>query len=208
MFSLQVILGQDKKFFDLLHGAASEGRASVQAIRHLVESPADSASLQELIAARRHEKELHSTMTDLLCKTFVTVLEREDLEALSDALYKIPKTSEKFGERYLIGRHLLTGNHFARQLPLLERAAELIMAMVKELHQGKLEPLLELNADLQAVEEQADQAITELTCRLFLSQGEMVQAIILKDLYELLEKVVDRCRNAGNIMARIALKHS
>jgi hypothetical protein len=34
--------------------------------------------------------------------TFVTALDREDIEALNSALYKIPKTIEKFAERYEI----------------------------------------------------------------------------------------------------------
>jgi len=29
-----------------------------------------------------------------------------------------------------------------------------------------------------------------------------------KDLYELLEKVVDRCRDAGNVVDNVVLKHS
>jgi len=32
--------------------------------------------------------------------------------------------------------------------------------------------------------------------------------IILKDLYELLEKVVDRCRDAGNVISQIVLKNT
>jgi uncharacterized protein len=35
-----------------------------------------------------------------------------------------------------------------------------------------------------------------------------MQAMMLKDLYELMEKVVDRCRDAGNVVASIVLKHS
>ena len=35
-------------------------------------------------------------------QTFITALEREDIEALSNALYKIPKTVEKFCERILL----------------------------------------------------------------------------------------------------------
>jgi uncharacterized protein Yka (UPF0111/DUF47 family) len=30
----------------------------------------------------------------------------------------------------------------------------------------------------------------------------------VKDLYELLEKVVDRCRDVGNVVANVVLKHS
>jgi hypothetical protein len=31
---------------------------------------------------------------------------------------------------------------------------------------------------------------------------------MLKDLYELLEKVMDRCRDVGNVIANTVLKHS
>ena len=34
----------------------------------------------------------------------MTSLEREDIEALSDAFYKIPKTLEKFAQRYVLAR--------------------------------------------------------------------------------------------------------
>ncbi|PYM09779.1 MAG: pit accessory protein, partial [Verrucomicrobia bacterium] len=34
------------------------------------------------------------------------------------------------------------------------------------------------------------------------------KVIALKDLYELLEKVIDRCRDAGNVINHIVLKNS
>ncbi|MDB6118432.1 MAG: hypothetical protein JWO08_2213, partial [Verrucomicrobiaceae bacterium] len=34
-----------------------------------------------------------------------------------------------------------------------------------------------------------------------------IRVIILKDLYELLEKVVDRCRDTGNVISNIILKN-
>jgi hypothetical protein len=35
-----------------------------------------------------------------------------------------------------------------------------------------------------------------------------VDVVALKDLYDLLEKVIDRCRDAGNIVVQIVLKNS
>jgi uncharacterized protein Yka (UPF0111/DUF47 family) len=43
---------------------------------------------------------------------------------------------------------------------------------------------------------------------LFSGKHDPMQVIMLKDLYELLEKVIDRCRDAGNVIAHTALKHS
>jgi uncharacterized protein Yka (UPF0111/DUF47 family) len=35
-----------------------------------------------------------------------------------------------------------------------------------------------------------------------------VKVIVLKNLYELLEKSIDRCRDAGNVIAHVTLKNS
>ena len=43
---------------------------------------------------------------------------------------------------------------------------------------------------------------------LFSGKHEPIQVIVLKDLYELLEKVIDRCRDAGNVITHIVLKNS
>ena len=34
------------------------------------------------------------------------------------------------------------------------------------------------------------------------------ELVILQDLYELVEKAVDRCRDAGNVVVQIVLKYS
>ena len=48
----------------------------------------------------------------------------------------------------------------------------------------------------------------ELYRVLFSGKYDAIQVIVLKDLYELLEKVVDRCREAGNVISQIVLKNS
>jgi hypothetical protein len=34
------------------------------------------------------------------------------------------------------------------------------------------------------------------------------ELVILQKLFEMVEQAVDRCRNAGNIVVQVALKHS
>jgi uncharacterized protein Yka (UPF0111/DUF47 family) len=61
---------------------------------------------------------------------------------------------------------------------------------------------------LQQLEGEADKAIMKLYGELFSGKHEPVRVIVLKDLYDLLEKVIDRCRDAGNVISEIALKNS
>ena len=43
---------------------------------------------------------------------------------------------------------------------------------------------------------------------LYSGKYEPLQMIVMRDLVELLEKVIDRCRDAGNVIFQIVLKNS
>ena len=135
MFSLQKLLGKDDRFFELMEGSAEEARASIRSMIQLVKHPEKGQSLDAVAEIRRKDKRITQELSEHLCKTFVTPLEREDIEALSNALYKIPKTAEKFGERYLLAPHHIKGWDVSQQLGMLEKAAETVVLLVSELRQ-------------------------------------------------------------------------
>jgi uncharacterized protein len=209
MFSLQKLLGKDDKFFSLLEASAEEGRASVVALNRILTNPSVTPSLDDFIASRRKEKQITTEISEMLCKTFVTTFEREDIEALSNALYRIPKTVEKFAERFILTAPQLRDVDFSKHAVMLEDATKTVTEMVKALHTHKhIEKLGEHNRRLQKIEGDADKLMIDLLRELFSGKHEPVKVVILKDLYELLEKVVDRCRDAGNVISHIVLKYS
>jgi hypothetical protein len=209
MFSLQKVLGNDEKFFKLMEGSAEEARASIQFLVKLLKHPADGQSLDPFAEIRRKDKRLTQELSEHLCKTFVTPLEREDIEALSTALYKIPKTAEKFGERLLIAPHLAQGVDLKKQMGMLDQAAETVVLLVKELRKGvNLGTVKEQNDKLQQIESEADELMVVSLDELYNGDHSAVRVVFLKDLYELLEKVFDRCRDVGNLVFHIVLKHS
>jgi len=82
--------------------------------------------------------------------------------------------------------------------------------MLKGLRQGfHMAKVSEQNAALQRIEGEADALILDLLkTELYSRKHDALKVIILKDLYELLEKVVDRCRDAGNVISQIVLKNT
>jgi hypothetical protein len=101
------------------------------------------------------------------------------------------------------------GIDFSKQISLLERATEIVLDLVKSLRGGmNLEKVKELNDRLQFLEGEADKHMLSLYRDLFNGQHEPIQVVVLKDLYELLEKIIDRCRDAGNVISHIVLKNS
>jgi hypothetical protein len=209
MFSLQQLIGKDDKFFKLMEGSAEEARASIQCLIGLLRHPEQGQSLDPFAEIRRKDKRLTQELSEHLCKTFVTPLEREDIEALSNALYKIPKTAEKFGERFLLAPEHVKDWDVARQMGMLEKAADTVVLMVKELREGvNIEKVKKQNDRLQFLEGDADKLMVESLQKLYTGDHSALRVVILKDLYEIMEKIFDRCRDVGNVVFRIVLKHS
>jgi uncharacterized protein len=207
MFSLQKFFGKDDQFLDLLEASAEECTASVSALKHILK-PGAKLSLDEFVASRRKDKQITNDIRELLCKTSVTGLEREDIESIANSLYKIPKTIEKFAERYILFAQHLQDVNWDQQTELLERATQTVLAMVRELRaKSHLEKLKGQNDVLQKVEGDADDLMLHLLKKLYNHETAPVKIIVLKDLYELLEKVVDRCRDTGNVISNIILKN-
>jgi uncharacterized protein Yka (UPF0111/DUF47 family) len=209
MFSLQRLLGKEDTFFTLLEGSAEQARNSVKTLVQLSKALDRQELMHEAANSRRRDKEITREISAAVYSTFITALEREDIESLSNALYKIPKTVEKFGERARLAPHLVRGVDFSGQISLIEQATDIVLDLVKSLRKGNnLERVKELNDKLQFLEGEADKHMMVLYKDLFTSNYDPVKVIVLKDLYELLEKIIDRCRDAGNVVAHVALKNS
>src|SRR3954454_11631375 len=204
MFSIGKFLGHDEKFYDLLEASAQQADSSVHHLIDLLAKLEKSESASDLAAfteSRREDKRITQQLTEELSKTFITPLEREDIQALAATLYKIPKTVEKIGERILICPEDLHGHNFRKQVELLDQAAETVMAMVKQLRKGTdAATAREMNAKLQSIEGEADKLELDLLRDLYQGDYEAKQVIFLRDLFALIEKVIDRCRDAGNIV--------
>ena len=208
MFSLQKMLGKDDKFFDLLHASAEEGLHSVTALKRILTNHSVTPTLDEFVASRRKDKAITNEISELLVKTFVTSLEREDIEALSNVLYKIPKTIEKFAERYILCAPRVREVKFDTQITMLEEAIQIVVTMLKGLKKNDLASISAQNARLQQIEGDADKLMLDHFRVLYSGSLDPLTALALKDLHEIMEKVFDRCRDAGNVISHVVLKNS
>ena len=209
MFSLQTIFGKGDKFYGLLEASAGASREAARALGELLAAPAGQRSLDRFKLARQKEKDVHAQISQELVNTFVTVLEREDIDALNGALYKIPKVIEKFAERWTLASGRVGDVDFGPRAAMLERAAEVIEEMVGLLRKGmNMESTKALNDKMQAIEAEADRQILELFRESYTRETDPMRYLILKDLFEILEKAIDRCRDAGNVIYQIVLKNS
>ena len=211
MISLKKLLGKEEKFYDLLEASADEAKLSAAVLAKILteDGSTPASSIHDIIQTRRKDKRITQQITEELCKTFVTPFEREDIEALSIALYRIPKTVEKIVERLSICPAKIPHQSMQRQIVLLEEAVESVVHMVKQLRQGtQIERIQDAHNRLQFAEGEADKIMLSLVKDLYNGPYDAKEVVILMELYDLVETAIDRARDAGQVVFQIMLKYS
>ncbi|MGQ0529318.1 MAG: DUF47 domain-containing protein [Panacagrimonas sp.] len=208
MFSLQTIFGSGKQFYALLNDAALAAHDSTRTLHKVLSNPAPELNLDAIKLARQREREISDRIGRALVDSFITPFEREDIEALRSALYKIPKQTERFADRYALAPRRIEGIDFAPRAAMLEQGASIVKEMVAELQQLRLEPMTVLDERLRALESEADRLLLETYRDLYSGRHDAGTTFLLRDLFEMLEKAIDRCREAGGVAFHIALKNA
>lgn len=208
MFSLQTIFGKGNQFFGLLEEAANAAADSAQALHQMLRGGDKAPALDAFRHARERERAIADKINEELVNSFVTALEREDIEALNSALVRIPKQIERFAERYALAVDLLDGIDFAPRAAMLEQATGVVVEMVRDLRRMKLDEMKLRNDRLRSIESEADRLMLELYRDLYSGRYEGQQMFLIKEFFEILEKAIDRCREAGMVVFQIVLKNS
>ena len=208
MFSLQTIFGSGQQFYTLLDEAAQAAHDSAKALHTMMKATDRQPALDAFKLARLRERAASDKIGKALVDSFITPIEREDIEALGSALYKIPKQVEKFADRYSLAIQHLEGIDFAPRAAMLEQAASVVVEMVHEIKKMNIDRMTSLNEKLRAIENEADRLMLELYREIYSGKLDSLQMFLLKEFFEILEKAIDRCREAGVVAYQIVLKNS
>ncbi len=208
MFSLQTIFGSGKQFYTLLDEAAVAASDAAKALHSMLREADRQPALDAFKLARLRERAASDKISQALVDSFMTPIEREDIEALGSALYKIPKQIEKFADRYSLATTHLEHIDFAPRAAMLEQAAGVVVEMVADLRHMNLDRMTALNEKLRSLENEADRLMLELYRDIYSGRLDNLQMFLLKEFFEILEKALDLCREAGVVAYQIVLKNS
>ena len=136
----------------------------------------------------------------------VSIIEDELVERMRSG--SVPFIFKKVDGSYRWAIGTLDPRHFPQKTAgafsdLMNQVEQVIKR--KKLH---LDRMADMNSKLQLVEGQADKLMLDLLRDLYSGRHDPIRAMMLRDLYDLMEKVVDRCRDAGNVVSHIVLKYS
>ncbi|MFI5390142.1 MAG: DUF47 domain-containing protein [Bacteriovoracales bacterium] len=153
--------------------------------------------------------EVTHTTVQLLYSTFITPLDREHIYSLISKMDDILDFIEAASERMLLFDIRKNTPEMVSLADICVRASLDIKMMVSGLNQMKKpQEMLKKCIEINSLENEADHVLRSAIAKLFKDEPDTRNLIKLKEIYELLETVTDRCEDVANIVESIVFEYS
>ncbi|MBI3543723.1 MAG: DUF47 domain-containing protein [Deltaproteobacteria bacterium] len=204
------LMPREEKFFDLFRDIADEivkGATEFQAMlgdMGHVESRARTIKDIE----HRGDNITHRTV-ELLHTTFITPLDREDIHELIKSLDDILDFLEAASQRIWLYGITEATPEMHRLAEICTHSAHHVRSAVAQLSNLKHpDEIIKICVEINRLENEGDHALRASMAKLFKEENDVKKLIKLKEVYELLETVTDRCEDVANIIEGIVLEYA
>lgn len=208
------LMPKEGKYFDLFnaHGAliVQGGAALTALIGALVDDPKNAAVHADLIddIERKADAITHDTLSQLHT-SFITPFDRDEIHQLINSMDDILDVIQDVAESmslYDIQRVPADAKMLAE---ITEKSCVLVGETVKLLHKMDNGPtILKYCKEIDNLESEADRMLRTAMSKVFREEPDVRQVIKLKEMYELLESVTDRCKDVAGTVEAIVLENS
>ena len=155
---------------------------------------------------KRGDRITHATI-ELLHKTFITPLDREDIHQLITKMDDILDLIEDVAQSVFLYDVQAVTPEAKKLAEICVACAEKVQAAVRVLPKSeKSQLVMDLCGDIDRLESEADHVMRAAMAKLFRDEPDVRQLIKLKAIYELLEQVTDICEDVANIIEGIVLE--
>ncbi len=146
---------------------------------------------------------------DLLHKTFITPLDRDDIHKLITRMDDILDLMEDAAQTISLYDIKSITPEAKRLAELCQACCEKVLAAVSLLHNmNNAREILNICSEIDKLESDADHVMRAAMSKLFRDEPDVRTLIKLKAIYEILETVTDRCEDVANIVEGIIVENA
>ncbi|HSU89599.1 MAG TPA: DUF47 domain-containing protein [Terriglobia bacterium] len=206
----RALMPKEERFFELFRRHAQVTLTAAQALRAMLQGGDEVLRHCKEIGVRENEAdEITREVLTALRRTFITPLDRGDIKdlitSMDDAIDQMNKTAKTIA--------LFELTHFEKPMQemgeIIVHAAKLSMEAVPLLESiGTQAPRLNaLTEEIIRIEERADQLHDQGRKELYTNQSNVFAFMIGTEVYDHLEKVVDRFEDVANEISAIVIEN-
>lgn len=211
MFPRFSLKPRDTRFFDLFEQDSANLVEAGKALVSLLDNWKDLELKAAAITDIEHTGDtITHEIISHLHRTFVTPMDREDMNALVNALDDVLDLIQSAADDMLLYR-------VAKPTPQARELAQIILEATLVIHkalpimrkQSNLNEVLIHCVELNRLENQADRVYRAAMGELFSGDSKDVLTILKwREIYEHLESATDRCEDVANVLEGVALKYA
>lgn len=201
---------RDGNFFEIFNAHARYIVDGSQALEKLIEDLEDAERHRRNIKIiEKSADKLTSECNDLLHKTFITPLDRDEIQQLINTLDDIIDVIEDVANTItLYDVQALPDDaiEFARLSTRTAIQVQQAVSMLSDMKQAQ--QILRCCKEIDELESDVDRLLRIAISRLFREEEDVKTLIKLKSVYELLETITDKCEAAAKIIQGIVLENA
>jgi uncharacterized protein len=198
---------QTRGFYALFDRAATNLVSTSQLLLDLLEHYPDRRALVDEIKDREHEGDrVTHEIVQLVNKTFVTPIDREDILLLAGALDDIVDLTEEVAD--YLGLYKIEA-----PMEQAQRLAHILLQATRQITEAmpRMRDFREINhytVEINRLENDGDRIVREAVASLFEGGIDPMVVIRWKDLFERLEEAIDACERVANVLEGIVIKNA
>jgi predicted phosphate transport protein (TIGR00153 family) len=203
MFNL---IPKEVRFFDYFDQQSANILEAARLLHELTHDFRDARAKTHAIKEVEHRGDMVThEIVKKLNTTFITPLDREDIHDLATRLDDVLDYIEAAAERlvvYRIKEPTSACRAMADVIVQITQATDRTIKCLRTMDPGFHEHAVEVNR----LENSADNLLRDSLAALFDEQGDPIEVIKWKEIYETMEIVTDRCEDVANVIEGIILK--
>jgi uncharacterized protein len=206
---LSLFLPLEGNFFELYDQLAEQivkgARETRSLLKELPRSESRFAKVKDIEHAG--DEIAHRTIA-LLRKTFITPLDRNDMHRLISEMDTILDIIDATAQRIFLFELTAVPQEMHSLADVCVEVTGHVQKAVRGLSNLK-DPDLVMSScvEIDRLENQADRLLRSGLAQLFRQETDTLTLIKVKEIYELLESITNRCEDVANTMDRIVLEH-
>lgn len=204
----ELLLPREKVFFQLLEQESKNVLLGAQTLRDLMLSYEKLPEKRTKIKEIEHQgDEIVHQLYERLMKSFVTPIDREEIGKLASLYDDVLDFIYAVVNRLYLYEIMSPTEAMRRLADLVVKSVEQIDFAFAEIHEIKAPSIEARCNEVDSLENEADAFLNESVAELFKSH-DAIAIIKLKEVYELLEAITDKCEDVVQVIRNIILEYS
>ena len=202
------IIPQDKIFFNILEQQAELVLKAAKLFKKMVNEPENFAEdIKEMRRIEHEGDEIVHQMIHRLHKSFITPIDQEDLSKLTSLYDDVLDYIDSVANRIFLFEIKELDDIIKGFADLIEKQVAEVNEALKQIRKIKQEEMEKRFTQVHSLENLADDLHDKSLVKLY-KEKDAIKIILMKEIYDFLEGITDKCEDVCLVIQDIVLKNA